>query len=350
MKICIHASTRPNIIKQYWLIKECIAQWLDYYILHTGQHFSDNMSANFFKELWLPREHLNLWAHGTNRVERMVDIERKLNVAWKEEMYRPDIVIVQWDTDSDFIVALVAKMMWIKVAHNEAGIRSNSDIPEEYNRRMIDQISDYLFVPTKKDFDRIACEWIRGEVYLTGNTVCDCIKDQIWKPFYNWNIKFIFMTLHRDTNVDNKETLQIILEQVWVLKKKIWLPIIFSMHPRTEKMIDKFWLSYLLKDFVINKPMSYEDTIKHINWAEIVITDSWWIQEECCVLKKKCIILRDSTERWYIGSVLRKGNLLKAKEKLDEINPEEIKNIFNPCKYRNISKEILDIIVNDYGF
>lgn len=348
MKICIHASTRPNIIKQYWLIKECVAQWLNYYILHTGQHYSDNMSANFFKELWLPREHLNLWTIGKNRVERMIDIETKLNIAWNNEMYRPDIVIVQWDTDSDFIVALVAKMMWIKVAHNEAWIRSNSDIPEERNRRMIDQISDYLFVPTKKDFDRIAIEWIRGEVYLTWNTVCDCIKDQIGKQFYNWNIKYIFMTLHRDTNVDNKEILQNILEQVNVLRVDIWLPVIFSMHPRTEKMIEKFWLGYLTKEFVINKPMSYENTIKHINWAELVITDSGGIQEECCVLKKKCIILRDSTERQYIGSLLWKWDILKAKNELKNIKEEEIKNIFNPMKYKNISREILEIIINQY--
>jgi len=180
MKICIHASTRPNIIKQYWLIKECIAQWLDYYILHTWQHYSDNMSANFFKELWLPREHLNLWVKANDRIERLWEISKRLQVAWKNEMYRPDIVIVQGDTDSDFIVALVAKMMWIKVAHNEAGIRSNSDIPEELNRRMIDEISDYLFVPTKRDYERVKKEWLKGEIYLTGNTVCDCIRD--FKP------------------------------------------------------------------------------------------------------------------------------------------------------------------------
>lgn len=345
MKICIHASTRPNIIKQCWLIKECIAQWLDYYILHTGQHYSDNMSANFFKELWLPREHLNLWTVWKDRIERMIDIERKLNTVRKDEMYKPDIVIVQGDTDSDFIVALVAKMMWIQVAHNEAWIRSNSDIPEEYNRRMIDQISDYLFVPTKKDYDRICIEWIKWEIYLTGNTVCDCIKEQV-KPYYNANIEYIFMTLHRDTNVDNPDILKNILEQVIELKSLTWLPVIFSIHPRTEKMIDKFDLRYLLDKFIVNKPMTYEETIRNINWAEYVITDSGWIQEECCVLKKKCIIMRDSTERAYKGSVLWKWNILKAKERLDKIDIEEIKNIFNPMEYKNISKQILSLILS----
>lgn len=343
MKICIHASTRPNIIKQYWLIKECIAQWLDYYILHTGQHYSDNMSANFFKELWLPREHINLWAIGKDRIERMCDIQRKLNTVWKEEMYRPDIVIVQWDTDSDFIVAMIAKMMWIKVAHNEAGIRSNSDIPEEYNRRMIDQISDYLFVPTKRDFNRLNDEWIKGEAYLTGNTVCDCIKDQI-QQYYNWNIEYVFMTLHRDTNVDNPELLKQILKQIIELKKNTWLNIIFSLHPRTEKMIDKFDLRYLLNEFIVNKPMSYNETIKRISWATYIVTDSWWIQEECCVLKKKCIILRDSTERAYNWSVLWKWDIIKAKDLLNKISDENIENIFNPMKYKSISKEILSII------
>lgn len=344
MKICIHCSVRPNIIKQYWLIKECIAQWLDYYILHTGQHYSDNMSANFFKELWLPREHINLWATWKDRIERMIDIERKLNTVRKDEMYRPDIVIVQGDTDSDFIVALVAKMMWIKVAHNEAWIRSNSDIPEEYNRRMIDQISDYLFVPTKKDFDRIACEWIRWEIYLTGNTVCDCIQDQNLN-YYNWWIQYIFMTLHRDTNTDNEDILKDILQQCIELKKKTWLPIIFSLHPRTEKMIDKFWFRYLLDEFVVNKPMTYIDTLRHINLASYIVTDSGWICEESSILWKKTIILRTSTERPYNWWILWKWNLLKAKEKLNKIKDSDITNPFNPCKSKNISKDILKIIL-----
>lgn len=346
MRICILASCRPNIIKQYWLIKECISQWLHYYILHTGQHYSDNMSANFFKELWIPREHINLGVKSTDRLDRFAEMVVKLNTVWKDEMYKPDIVIVQWDTDSDFIVALVAKMMWIKVAHNEAGIRSNSDIPEEYNRRMIDQISDYLFVPTKKDFDRIRIEWIKWNVYLTWNTVCDCINSQNL-DYYNWWIQYIFMTLHRDTNTDNEDILKDILEQAIQLKKKTWLPIIFSLHPRTEKMIDKFWFRYLLDEFIVNKPMTYLDTLRHINWASYILTDSGWIQEECCVLKKKCIILRDSTERAYVGSVLWKWNILKAKERLDDISPNEIKNIFNPNKHKNISKEILQIILDD---
>jgi len=346
MKICIAVCTRPNVIKQYGLIKECIAQWLEYYILSTWQHYDNNMFGWFFKELWIPREHLNLDVRASNRIERLSEIATKLRTARQIDMYRPDIVIVQGDTDSDFVVAMVAKMMWIKVAHNEAWIRSNSDIPEEYNRRMIDQISDYLFVPTKKDFERISIEWIKWEVYLTGNTVCDCIKDQI-RQYYNWNVKYIFMTLHRDTNVDNEVLLKDILEQTIQLKKDTWLPIILSLHPRTEKMIDKFWYRKFLDEFIVNRPMTYFDTVRHINWAEFIITDSGWVQEECCIMKKKCIIVRDSTERPYMWSVLWENNLMKSKEQLDVINEDHIINIFNPMKYKSISKEILSIITTE---
>lgn len=156
------------------------------------------------------------------------------------------------------------------------------------------------------------------------------------------------MTLHRNTNVDNPAILKLILEQTQKLKEQTGLPIIFSIHPRTEKMIDRFELRLLLKDFVIMKPLSYLNTIKHINWAELIITDSWWIQEECCVLKKKCIIVRDSTERQYYWSLLRRWDMIKTKQQLDEIDEKNIINIFNPIKHTNISKEILSLII-EYG-
>jgi len=341
MQICIVASTRPNIIKQYGLIRQCIDQKINYYVLHTWQHYSENMSGNFFGELGLPTPDINLWVSESNRVDRMIEIQSKLNnMRWSGA--KPSIVIVQWDTDSDIIVAITAKMMGIKVAHNEAGIRSNSDIPEEYNRRIIDQISDYLFVPTERDYERVITEWLKGQIYLTGNTTCDCIMDQ---KYILPNNKYIFMTLHRDSNVDDKEVFEKILSDLVKFQNATKIPIIFSVHPRTIKMINLFWLNRLTDMFVLKEPLSYSDTIRHISWAEFIITDSGGIQEECCILKKKCVIMRDSTERAYIGSVLRKWDLFKAIAKLNKIDSSKIKNIFNPMKYKSISKKILSIIL-----
>ena len=341
-KICICVSTRPNIIKQYSLIKECIAQDIDFYTLSTGQHYSQNMFSSFFKELWLPIVNWNLWVNESDRVRRYELILKRCQRVFEE--YRPDVVIVQWDTDSDCAVAIVAKFMWIKVAHNEAWIRSNSDIPEEYNRRIIDQISDYLFVPTQNDYDRLITEWQKWEIYLTGNTTCDCIKDQL-TDFRYWKEKYIFMTLHRDTNVDDKHILENILRQVIALKKKTWFNVLFSMHPRTKKRIEEFRLERLLDDLTILEPIPYSTTIKHINWAEVILTDSGGIQEESCILKKKCITLRDSTERWYIGSILWDWDILEAYSQIEKVNKDKIVNIFNPMKYKCIAKEILSLII-----
>lgn len=333
MKICIILWTRPEILKLYGIMKECQSRWLDYYVIHTGQHYSDNMSKDFFEELWLPRENYNLMAKCSDRIERMWEIQRWLQTIWKQD--QPNIVIVQWDTDSAFVGWLTAKMMWIKVAHIEAWIRSNSDIPEEYNRRMIDQFSDYLFVPTEKDMKNILYTSL-SELYIVWNTICDTIRDFKPKGVMLWG--YVFMTLHRNTNVDSEINLRNIIQQV----KWLWKKIIFSCHPRTMKMIESFEID--MWEIVIVPPMTYQETIWHIYNADYIITDSWGIQEECCILRKKCIIMRDSTERPYKGSILWKWDLKEAEDNIKNVNIWK-QNPFNPNNSMNISSEILNLIV-----
>ena len=337
MKICIHASTRPNIIKQYWLIKECDKRWLDFYILHTGQHYSKDMSDNFFEEFGIEWPIYNLWIQEPDRIKRLSAITIKCQDLFNRD--RPDVVIVQGDTDSDYGVALTAKMMWIKLVHNEAGIRSDSDIPEEYNRRMIDQMSDLLLIPTVRDLGRISEEWLMGDYILTGNTVCDCIRDHN-NIFSITKVPYYLLTLHRNTNTDNKEVLENIFRQIgW-----LWCRVIFPMHPRTKKMIEQFWIKIPL-NVIIELPVWYATMLMLIKQSMLVITDSGWIQEECCVLGKTCVVLRDSTERPFIGSVLWNWDLQKSIEDLPDF---VLVNEFNPLDLDNISAFILDYLQDEF--
>jgi len=336
MKLCIVLGTRPEILKLYWIIKECETSWLDYYVIHTGQHYSDNMSKNFFKELWLPRENINLAINEPNRLTRFSLIQKYLEACWTK--YRPDMVIVQWDTDSAMIGGLSAKLMGIKVAHIEAWIRSNSDIPEEYNRRILDQISDLLFVPTIRDFKRLEKESINWHMVLSWNTICDCVKDMVKNIYEPKN--YIYMTLHRNTNVDNEDKLKNIITQVKGLKRRV----IFSCHPRTKKMLEEFDIDTW--SIIVIEPQSYKDNLNYMNNSSLIITDSWGIQEEACILWKKCVIIRDSTERPYDWSILRDHKLKDSIDYLETLSTVW-DNIFNPNNYSNISKHILkSILIN----
>lgn len=305
MKIAIVLGTRPEIIKLSPVIRACQKEKLDFFIVHTTQHYTECMDKVFFDELDLPRPKYNLGVrsgtHGVQTGKMLIKLERVL------VSQRPEIVLVQGDTNTVLAGGLSASKLGIKVGHVEAGLRSyDRTMPEEINRLLVDHISDYLFAPTKKAVKILQGEGIPQEkIFLTGNTIVDAvfqnlkIAKQKKDPFRKLKIsskRYFLLTLHRPSNVDNKEIFSNILKGLGLIFKNFNLPIIFPIHPRTEKQLGLFGLK-LPKGIIKIEPVGYLDFLLLEESALACLTDSGGIQEEACILKVPCITIRNNTER-----------------------------------------------------
>ena len=305
MRIAIILGTRPEIIKMSPLIRECEKQGIDYYILHTGQHYSFEMDKVFFNDLKLPVPEYNLdvgsGLHGEQTAKMISGIEEILTHD------TPDVVLVQGDTNTVLAGALAASKLHIKVGHVEAGLRSfDRNMPEEINRVVADHISDYLFAPTENSKDYLLSEGIpEKKIFVTGNTVVDSvyqnlkISKQTRHTLPALNLKkgeFFLTTVHRAENTDKKERLSSILAGFGQIYRAFRLPIIFPAHPRTVKMINEFGLEIPEGTKVID-PVGYLDFLQLEGGAKLILTDSGGLQEEGCILGVPCITLRNNTER-----------------------------------------------------
>lgn len=305
MKICIILGTRPEIIKMSPIILECERQRLDYFIIHTNQHYSENLDEIFFDELKLPKPKYNLkigsGTHGEQTGKALIGIER---VLIKE---KPDIVLVEGDTNTVLAGALAAIKLHIKVGHIEAGLRSYDRImPEEINRILTDHCSDFLFAPTEKAKEILLKEGIlKDKIFVTGNTIVDAVyqnlklaqkKSKILKKLTLKKEKYFLLTCHRQENVDKREKLKGILRGIDLIYKKFNLPIIYPVHPRTQKMMNKFNLK-IPQGLKLIEPVGFLDFLQLEVNAKLILTDSGGIQEETCILKVPCATLRDNTER-----------------------------------------------------
>jgi UDP-N-acetylglucosamine 2-epimerase (non-hydrolysing) len=345
MKLAIVLGTRPEIIKLSSIIRECESKKLDYFIVHTNQHYSENMDSIFFKDLKLPLPQYNLGCGGGTSLAQISQMIIKMEDVFLKN--RPDIVIVQGDTTSVLAGALVASRLGIKIAHVEAGLRSyDRNMPEEINRILTDNISDFFFCPTEKQLKILYGEDIKNNVFITGNTIVDAIlwaeknPTNILKRLSLDNGKYCLMTLHRAENVDHKEKLESILRYVESLKEE---KIILPLHPRTKKMIELFNIS-LPKNIETIEPVGFLDMITLEKNTKAILTDSGGIQEEACILKKACITLRDSTERPETIEV--GGNMLMrkdAKKDLGDIMSKKI-NWHNPFGNGDSAKKIITIL------
>lgn len=275
-------------------------------IVHTGQHYDVNMSDNFFKELDIPIPKYNLGVGGGSHAEQtaktMIEFEK---VCLKE---KPDLIVVVGDVNATIACALVAVKLNIKIAHVEAGLRSgNRKMPEEINRILTDAISDYLFVSEHDGSINLEKEGIPGyKIYFVGNVMIDTLLymwprirvDGTFNKLGLKSNKFIVLTLHRPSNVDDKNILKKILSIINSIQKK--KQIVWPMHPRTKKNIEIFGLKDRLnhmKNVIITEPLGYIEFMNLIRSCSFVITDSGGIQEETTYLKKSCITMREETER-----------------------------------------------------
>jgi UDP-N-acetylglucosamine 2-epimerase (non-hydrolysing) len=304
LKIAIVLGTRPEIIKFSPIIRECERLALDFFVLHTGQHYSYNMDRVFFEQLGLPEARYNLdvgsGSHGKQTGEMLIGVESVL----KKEM--PSVVLVEGDTNTVLAGALAAVKLGIKVGHVEAGLRSyDRRMPEEINRVLADHCSDLLFAPTEKSAGILQREGVPEEwVFVVGNTVVDAVlqnleiarsKNDGIEALKLENGKYMVATAHRQENVDDEARFSGILDGLRRVHEAFGVPLIYPVHPRAKKQIEEFSLKSSGLSLV--EPLDYLAFLQLESAAKLVLTDSGGVQEETCILGVPCVTLRDNTER-----------------------------------------------------
>jgi UDP-N-acetylglucosamine 2-epimerase (non-hydrolysing) len=219
---------------------------------------------------------------------------------------KPDLILVQGDTNSVLAGALAAAKLHIKIGHVEAGLRSyDRQMPEEINRILTDHCSDYLFAPTEKARLILLGEGISTDkIFVTGNTIVDAVYQNLEIAsdksdiLNNLNIQtnnYFLVTLHRQENVDNPSTFGSILQTLDKLTSLYQLPVIYPIHPRSRKMMNEFKLSF--QNLTLIEPVDFFDFLQLEKNARLILTDSGGVQEESCILRVPCVTIRENTER-----------------------------------------------------
>ena len=370
MKIATILGTRPEIIKMAPIIAEINRRGINQIVLHTGQHYDKEMSDNFVRDLESPTPdyniHVGSGSHGKQTGLMMKGIEEIL----LEE--KPDIVLVQGDTNAVLAGALVCGKLHIAVGHVEAGLRSfDMTMPEEINRRVADICSTMYFIPTEESAINLLAEgFSRKNLLITGNTVVDaCFRhleiakkrgfgEQSLKDLDIDNIDNILtLTMHRAENVDIKERVVNIID---ALKELSDMNIIFPIHPRTKNTLENFGLFDELNnlDHVhIVKPIGYLDFLLLTSKSTLILTDSGGLQEEAITLDIPALTLRYNTER--PETVTAGGNILVGSDKdailgnarkiLDDKEfADKMKNAVNPYGEGNAAEKTVDAIEQYY--
>lgn len=306
MRAGVIVGTRPEIIKMSPVIRALAKKSSDYFILHTGQHYSYAMDRVFFENLELPDPRHNLdvgsGKHGEQTGKMLAGIE---NILAAE---KPDIILVQGDTNTVVAGALAASKMGVRVGHVEAGLRSyDRTMPEEINRVIADHISDLLFAPTEPAQKILLGEGIApSKVHVTGNTIVDAVlenrvlaekRSDILQQLGVAEKQFILMTAHRQENVDDAKRFYGILEGARRVGEALGVKVIYPVHPRARKMLKDLGLESLGEKLTLIEPVSFLDFLRLETTALLIVTDSGGVQEEACILGVPCVTLRDNTER-----------------------------------------------------
>lgn len=307
-KILLIVGARPNFMKMAPLYFEMAkTKTLTPVIVHTGQHYDYVMSQAFFEDLELPEPNHFLGTgsgtHAAQTAKIMVEFE---SVLVKEG---PDLAVVFGDVNSTLACSLTAKKRLVPVAHVEAGLRSfDETMPEEINRRVTDTISDLLFTPSPDGDENLRAEGVaEARIHRVGNIMIDSLMGILrrldgdhetgtLRQFGLSQGDYVLVTLHRPSNVDDRESLERILKYLDRLSERA--PVVFPMHPRTKKNIEAFGLNASFRDaFQIIEPVRYREFITLEKNALFVLTDSGGIQEETTFLGLPCLTLRPNTER-----------------------------------------------------
>lgn len=364
MKPAFVFGTRPEIIKLAPVIRAFEEMGIEPLLVHTGQHYDYEMSSVFLEELELGKIDYHLEVGSGTQAEQtgtaMIKIEK---VLMKE---KPDVTLVQGDTNTALAGALASVKLKIPVAHVEAGLRSfDRTMPEEINRILADHASEVLFAPTEEARENLEREGITENVYVVGNTVVDAVlqnakiaerKSDILERLGLKSREYILITAHRAENTDSKENLRRLLEILEALP----IRAVYPMHPRTRKRLESFGLwgrVEAIENLIVTKPLGYLDFLKLQRNAKIVMTDSGGIQEESIILNVPCLTLRYNTERPETvkagGNVLvglEKERALSSLERLlnDEEFYKKMANAPNPFGNGKSGQRIAEILLELY--
>ena len=301
-------GARPNFMKIAPLMKEYATHTdsIKASLLHTGQHYDEELSGAFFSELEIPKPDTFLGVGSGTHAEQTARIMVKFEKAVSKE--RPDLVLVVGDVNSTLACTLVAAKLQIPVAHVEAGLRSfDRSMPEEINRIVTDALADLLFTTSRDANENLLREGIPQEkIFFVGNTMIDTLmrmrpllkKSRARGQLSLNGHRFAYVTLHRPSNVDDKNVLRGICDAFEKVQQQVTL--VWPLHPRTRKMLEQHGLASRLasmKNVRIADPLPYIDSLALMAEAQFVITDSGGIQEETTVLGIPCLTLRPNTER-----------------------------------------------------
>lgn len=353
MKILSIIGARPQFVKEA-IIQSEINKFNDIeeVVVHTGQHYDDNMSGIFFEVLNMrkPKYNLGITAsgHGEMTGKMLIELEE---IMIKEN---PDVVILYGDTNSTLAGALAASKLKIKIAHIEAGLRQEpKDMPEETNRVLTDRISNYLFTPSNLGLENLKKEGITNGVYFTGDVMYDIFLKM--KPNFDYSLmeklnlkenEYIMMTLHRDFNVDIRDKLANILKDVNKVSREI--KVVLPIHPRTKKRIKEFGLQDLIKDLNVIDPIDYLQLMGLTENCYKVITDSGGYQKEAYFAGKQAVIVMPDTswrELTDLGlNILSDGDSIYDNV-MNSNSVDHIKDIYGDGKS---AERIVSILRNEY--
>ena len=306
MLICLIVGARPNFMKIAPINREFRRRGIETLLVHTGQHYDQNMSDVFFEDLNMksPDVHLNVGSgsHATQTAKIMMEFEKVC------DEHDFSMVVVVGDVNSTIACTLVAKKLGILVTHVEAGLRSfDREMPEEINRILTDSISDLLLTPSLDGNENLQNEGVSNtRVEFVGNIMIDSLYDALERvremdinPAKALNLeRYSVVTLHRPSNVDSEEMVVQLVEHLVEISKKI--AIVFPMHPRTRNNLRKFGKLSILESepsIYLLDPLGYLEFVSLVGSSTLVITDSGGLQEETTSLSIPCLTLRENTER-----------------------------------------------------
>lgn len=305
MKRILHVvGARPNYMKIAPLAREMAQHPSDFaqMLVHTGQHYDDNMSQIFFDELEMPRPDINLEVGSGSHAQQTAQVMLRFEPLLAQ--FQPDWVVVPGDVNSTLACALVAVKLGIRIAHVEAGLRSfDRSMPEEINRVLTDRISDLLLTTSHEADENLVREGIAAEkIHFVGNTMIDTLVRLIPFAEKRWPAlrselaldRFVLVTLHRPNNVDDAAGLREIISALNEMSAD--LPVVFPLHPRTRARISEFGVT-VREQVRLVEPMGYVDFLALQAHAAVVVTDSGGVQEETTFLGVPCLTIRPNTER-----------------------------------------------------
>ena len=335
IKVIVVAGARPNFMKVGPFMKQIVAHnenkgpdapGVDALLVHTGQHYDENMSEVFFRELGIRRPDINLGVGSATHAAQTAAILTSFEGVCLRE--KPDWVVVVGDVNSTMAGTLVCSKMGIRVAHIEAGLRSfDRTMPEEINRLVTDALADLLLTPSEDANEHLLREGVdREKIRFVGNIMIDSLLDNLPQARSSGTLDrlelesacFVYVTLHRPANVDDRTNLATLMAGMEALSRR--LPVVFPVHPRTRKMLAEFHLMPRSDNRLqLLEPLGYHASLCLTENARAVLTDSGGLQEEATFFQTPCLTLRPNTER-PITLTLGSNRLTKLERLMDDVN------------------------------